>query len=486
MEQTLPFTHPTGMMVQSGTTKSKRRRQKKKINASSGFVSNRNPTVAEDNEPSQTGSLDHARLLNPIRELHIHDANENSASSQCQNHQNNEENVKPTSTKSTPKKKRKPKTKTVKSSDRQKKLKKGRTASNKATKTNKTMPKAEKVEKDDKRIDWLSFENALEVVMDEEKYSRRQIDSENHSENISKGTDCPMDGALRNLRGLEEKFLIMENFLQEHKTNPTTRETVLHWLIGFHNSLKVAKDETLHLAVTLMDRYLQENNEMRSTLLQLVALSTLWIASKQLGYRDLKVEDLISTYNGGPILNKAFTIMETLDFVLDHPRSVDFLGKYTEIAGVSKECHFLGQYMLELALLKHSMSPIKPSLQAAAACCLSMGILKEVVYLSEVWTTNLVSHTGYEIRHFQDVLVSLSMLLVKSKKRKYSNIREKYASPTYGGISLNPLLNGSISFQFMKPEDTQDKVATEKLDSFTRSSSSSSESGVFTEETTIG
>ncbi|XP_074042144.1 G2/mitotic-specific cyclin-B2-like isoform X2 [Leptinotarsa decemlineata] len=318
--------------------------------------------------------------------------------------------------------------------------------------------------------DWSNLQNQVEILMEEKNCLRRQRMSNTYSKNSVMGGKYTLDVALWKLREFEEEFLIVENFLQDHKTNPTARETVLRWMVGFHSNLKGVNDETLHISITLMDRYLQENREERPSLLQLVALSTLWIASKYLGNMDLEVEDLIFTYSGRPILKKAVSIMEQLDFALDHPISLDFLTNYNDIAGVTEKCHFLGQYILELALLKHEMSPIKPSLQAAAACCLSMGILREVMYLSEVWTPVLITHTGYEIRDFQDLLVRFSILLVKGKRRKYANIRKKYGSPTYAEISLNPLLNGSISFQFIHPEHQHYADGIKKRDNFNKSS----------------
>lgn len=172
------------------------------------------------------------------------------------------------------------------------------------------------------------------------------------------------------------------------------------------------------------------------------------IASK---YEEIYVPDLEdfeyicdNTFSKRQILQMEKEILKRLDFNLGKPISIQFLRRYNKIAEAKLEHHLLGKYLLELALLEHDLSPIKPSIQAAAACCLSIGILNDKMDLQNVWTPTLVHYTTYKYSDFRSVIADLAMLIVKSEKSKNQASREKYASSRYLKISKNPKLNGPL------------------------------------------
>ncbi|KAG5880254.1 hypothetical protein JTB14_027320 [Gonioctena quinquepunctata] len=249
------------------------------------------------------------------------------------------------------------------------------------------------------------------------------------------------------LKALESKFPIHENFLEGHETTSRMRSILVNWLVEVHINFKLYL-ETLHLCVSIVDRYLQGNKHVGRNSLQLVGTSAMLVASK---YEEMYLPDLKdfvyicdNSFSERQILQMEREILKKLDFSLGRPLSVHFLRRYNKIAQVRSDHHSLGKFMLELALMEYDMSHVKPSLQAAAACCLSMGILNEVMDLSKLWTPTLVHYTTYEYSDFKKVIVSLANILVKSETAKVQTVRKKYASPNYAKISLNSKLNGPL------------------------------------------
>nr|XP_023026919.1 G2/mitotic-specific cyclin-B-like [Leptinotarsa decemlineata] len=137
-------------------------------------------------------------------------------------------------------------------------------------------------------------------------------------------------------------------------------------------------------------------------------------------------------------------ILKKLDFRLEYPLSIHYLRSYGKIAGMQSIHHVLAEYLLELALLKYGMSYVKPSLQASAACCLSMGILDDVMNLSNLWISTLSYYTGYDYAKLEDVIVGFANILVENHSSSLQTVRRKYAGSNCANISLNPLLKVTL------------------------------------------
>lgn len=79
---------------------------------------------------------------------------------------------------------------------------------------------------------------------------------------------------------LERKFTIRENFLQtQMDVTPKMRSVLLDWLNEVHNQFSL-EPETFHMAVSMIDRYLQANTTTPRRYLQLVGVTALFTAAK--------------------------------------------------------------------------------------------------------------------------------------------------------------------------------------------------------------
>lgn len=246
------------------------------------------------------------------------------------------------------------------------------------------------------------------------------------------------------LQQLETDYPVNKDFLENHQTTPKMRTILVNWLAEVATNFKLHL-ETFHLCVSIVDRYLQESKTVGRSTLQLVGTAAMLVAAK---YEEMYLPELSDfvyicddTFSAREILLTEMEILKKLNFSFGRPLSVHFLRRYNKIAQVKSEHHTLGKYILELTLMEYELSHIKPSIQAAAACCLSIAILNAIMDLNKVWTPTLIHYTTYKINDFRNVLTDMAHMLVKAEGSKYQTIRSKYASSSHGKISLDKRLS---------------------------------------------
>ncbi|KAL3285983.1 hypothetical protein HHI36_000497 [Cryptolaemus montrouzieri] len=249
------------------------------------------------------------------------------------------------------------------------------------------------------------------------------------------------------MRGLEVEHSVRIDYLKGHRTTPTMRSVVVDWLVEVQISFKLCLD-TLHLSISILDRYLETNINVGRETLQLVAISGLMIAAK---YEEVMIPEVVDfvyvcddTFTKHQILEMERNIFAALKFFIPSPSSIQFLRRYSKIARVTPLQHNLGKYLLELAILDYNTCQILPSHLAAAACCLSIGILNEQMNLSEVWSPTMQHYTTLKLSDFKHVMALLAQLLIKIETSKYQTIRKKYANSSHGKISANRKLKGPL------------------------------------------
>ncbi|KAI4468276.1 cyclin [Holotrichia oblita] len=246
---------------------------------------------------------------------------------------------------------------------------------------------------------------------------------------------------------LEDKFSIEKNFLNKHKSTPHMRTVLVNWLVEVHVNFKLLL-ETLHLTVAIIDRYLQSNKQISGNTLQLVGTAAMWISGKYEDIYILDISDLVyicdNTFSKKQFLEMECDILKKLDFNLGRPLSLQFLRRFNKIAGATFEQHSLGKYILELSLINYDICYVKPSLQAAAACCLAIGILNDLLDPSKVWTDLLVHYSTYTFKEIKPLLALMANAINKADVTKYKSIHTKYSSTNFSKISLNPKLKGPL------------------------------------------
>ncbi|CAH1957803.1 unnamed protein product [Acanthoscelides obtectus] len=249
------------------------------------------------------------------------------------------------------------------------------------------------------------------------------------------------------LRDLETKYAIREDFLENHRTTPNMRSVLVNWLVEIHADFE-QKPETLYLCISIVDRYLQINTLVGRSTLQLVGTSALLIASK---YEEMYLPSLSDfeyicdgAFTSRQILQMEIDILKRLEFNLGYPPAIQFLKRYSKVIRAKAEHYALSKYFLELALLEHTMSAVKPSLLAAAACCLAKGVMEEVMELPKIWSPAMVHYTTYQYKDFRNAMIELASIVAKVDSSLFTQVKKKYSATAYMKISQISQLNGPL------------------------------------------
>ncbi|XP_042379921.1 cyclin-B2-2-like [Zingiber officinale] len=225
---------------------------------------------------------------------------------------------------------------------------------------------------------------------------------------ISDNDSCDADDQLPVLEYAEELFefyLKIEvkscvdiNYMSyQHHIDEDMRASVINSLIKVHYSFEDLGDETLYLAVNILDRFLEKRaiRRDRFQLLGIAALLVAWKYEEDIVGPD--VNDLLDlsgqAYTRDDIFKMEKLILETLEYELTVPTPCVYVKRFLEAAESDKmpRMEVLSYFILELSLLEYEMLKFKPSMLAAAAIYTAQCTLRGIKY----WTKSCEMHTKY-------------------------------------------------------------------------------------------
>lgn len=192
------------------------------------------------------------------------------------------------------------------------------------------------------------------------------------------------------------------------KTTGKMRALVVDWLVEVHQQFVFSQD-TLHLNVALMDRFLATREGRATTReeLQLVGVTAAMVAAK-VEERELPlVGDFAwitdDSYTPRQVLRMERRMLAALEWRLTPPLPTTFLGALCQKYGVAQDEEKLAVYVLELALLEQGLVGLRGSRLATAALQLVLGRLQPG---SSILRDGLEEDSGLEelVRKLKDVL----------------------------------------------------------------------------------
>lgn len=151
-----------------------------------------------------------------------------------------------------------------------------------------------------------------------------------------------------------------------------------------------------------------------------------------------------NAFSKSQILKMEQDILTKLGFMLGRPYSLQFLRRYNKVACVQQEQHTLSKYLLEIMLAEYELCHLAPSLQAAAACCLSLAVTNEVSDPASVWSPLLIRHSGYKYSQLKSVVIQLASCLKNIQRSRYIIIGKKYAKSKHLKVSTSSKLYGPL------------------------------------------
>ncbi|KAM3968271.1 cyclin A [Aphomia sociella] len=250
------------------------------------------------------------------------------------------------------------------------------------------------------------------------------------------------------------------------------RSILIDWLVEVCDEYN-QQSETLHLAVSYVDRFLSYMSVVR-TKLQLVGTAATYIAAKYEEVYPPEVSEFVyitdDTYTKREVLRMEHLILKVLSFDLSTPTSLAFLSHYCISNGLSKKTFHLASYLTELCLLEADpYLQFKPSIIAASALATARHCLlceqcgcdetdsrpasdrtplvtkggnvgEEVVRgrascLATAWPVALAACAGYSRADLEPCLRELARTHEHVALQPYQAIPDKYKSNKYDGVS---------------------------------------------------
>jgi hypothetical protein len=194
-----------------------------------------------------------------------------------------------------------------------------------------------------------------------------QVDSIDEKD-IGNPQMCPeyVNDIYKYLHLLERVFPIRENFLQPQlDVTPKMRSVLLDWINEVHNQFSL-ETETYYMAVSMIDRYLQAEQNTSRKYLQLVGVTALFMASKYEELMPPEISDFVyvtdDTYSKDQILKMEMRIFKKLEFNLAKPLPIHFFRRFAKASGSLGDRQYLaGKYFMELATVDYDMTKYHPS-----------------------------------------------------------------------------------------------------------------------------
>ncbi|XP_065334347.1 G2/mitotic-specific cyclin-B2-like [Cloeon dipterum] len=255
------------------------------------------------------------------------------------------------------------------------------------------------------------------------------------------------------MRHLEVVYCIPDAYIKQCKfmTN-LMRATVVDWLVGVHRQFKLMP-ETLYLTVSIFDRYMLTAPATPKSQLQLVGVTSLLIASKYEEILCPTIADCVyvtdNTYTKKQVVEMESRILGGLAFSIGRPLPLQFLRRYTKVADATYKEHCAAKYFMELQLVRHEMCHVRPSLQAAAALCLSLLVnLDQDLYgeykqadkspsdtLKRLWSPPLHYFSGFSFAEVEQAVKQLALVVLKGHSSTLQNVRKKYSTKSVSETS---------------------------------------------------
>ncbi|CAK8691218.1 unnamed protein product [Clavelina lepadiformis] len=180
------------------------------------------------------------------------------------------------------------------------------------------------------------------------------------------------------------------------------RVKLVDWLVEVQDEYKL-QNETLHLAVAYVDRFLSEMSVSRAKL-QLLGTTCMFLAAK---YEEIYPPDAdefayvtADTYTRAEVLMMERLILNVFECALSVPTIHQYLTLFHEKSNVTEKCRQLSFYLADLMLLDEKYLSYTASVKAAASLSLAVTTLRHA-HLYDVANGNLSVSSGKSTKSSQ-------------------------------------------------------------------------------------
>ncbi|XP_058783134.1 putative cyclin-A3-1 [Vicia villosa] len=234
---------------------------------------------------------------------------------------------------------------------------------------------------------------------------------------------------------IEDKRKPAIDYIEKVQRCMTTnmRGKLVDWLVQVADTYKLLP-ETLHLAVSYIDRFLSIQSLNKSKL-QLLGISAMLIASKYEEVNPTRAVEFcqITTYELHEVLEMEARILKSLNYEMGNPNVITFLRhgfffsylkfEYLNFATSHSQFKYLCNYLADLSLLDYECLQFKPSTLAASVIFLAKFIIRPRV---NPWTLSLHESLGYGSDDLEDCATILHELYLSRRAASLKTVRNKY------------------------------------------------------------
>ncbi|KAL9647060.1 hypothetical protein ABK040_016534 [Willaertia magna] len=243
-------------------------------------------------------------------------------------------------------------------------------------------------------------------------------------------------------KSIELKYLPEQNYLNYHKfIRNDDRRNMINLLIQIHHRGRF-QNESLYLTVNIMDRFLSVHKDVSVGKLCLVAIASLFIATKYEDLRYLSAKDALKVcgdkYTKDELLRMERLILQSLDFNLTIASIHAFLRRYLKCGQCDSYQINIAMYLAEISLLELSMLKYTPS-EVACACV----YLSKLFFKADKWSTVLQYYSGKTqeeimpcVKELYSILKTYSTPTIPgSKSDEHNYVYVKYDRESRLGVS---------------------------------------------------
>ncbi len=239
---------------------------------------------------------------------------------------------------------------------------------------------------------------------------------------------------------LEPLYQVEHDYLQKSQSEikDTSRAFLVEWIIDVHRKFRLLP-ETLHITVSIIDRYLA-TKPIKKADLHLLGVASLLISTKYEEIYPPELKDLLSIsenkFTKSDVLRMETKILSSLSFNFTPPTALRFLERYRKLSNTASDdqIFFFALYIVEISLLDSSLLKHKPSEIAAAALILAAKAIKRI----NAWNKDMERATGYKEDHLKSIVEDVKSFAYEINPKFLSTLKYKFSKPEYFEVATIP------------------------------------------------
>lgn len=237
---------------------------------------------------------------------------------------------------------------------------------------------------------------------------------------------------LNNLKKSENKKKEFKNvnFSQQNEITEKMRTILINWIIMVHKNFRL-KEDTLFLAITIIDRYTAKNIVKRKNY-QLLGITSLYIASKFEEIYPPKLNKFVcicdKAFLKSDIISYEAKILKSLDFRICVPTSYYFLNSISHLFSLDAKTVEICTYFLYLSFYEYKCFSLKENLKCLVSLYFALRFLNKFDLFEKICCLEFFQFEDFEFHQTTKIFEILSN---RNNHLQFSAIRKKFGNIVY-------------------------------------------------------